>query len=410
MLHNSNLRDRDRAFTTDLVYGTVHTQRRLDDLVTHAAKRPLHRLDPPVHAALRLGAYQLLHDVPRHAAVSETVDTLPARSPPARGFADAVFRTLTRLGPPWPEPSTDTVALWYPDWIAERLARDLGDDDTRAALVAMNRPAAMTLRPNQREATADALEAELQLGGRRRRAKCARSRCAHRPGSRRPGDAACRTRRPRHAAGPSESGAGRCARSPRRRPHRRRRRRTGRQGHGNRRAPSAPMASSTLLTSTAVACGSSPRHRHASASTWCTRSSPTGARCRSRPNASIACCSTPRAAAWACSGDAPTRAGASTSRRSGSWRRCNATCSPPRPCSFDRVVSSCTRCAPSPAPRPSTSTSGPSSTSQGFDALAPPGVPWRPFRSSPRSCSRKRPAPTGCTYSCSSAASKRRVK
>ncbi len=76
MLRDSNLRDRDRAFTTDLVYGTVRAQRRLDDLVTRAAKRPLHRLDPPVRAALRLGAYQLLHDVPRHAAVSETVDAL----------------------------------------------------------------------------------------------------------------------------------------------------------------------------------------------------------------------------------------------------------------------------------------------------------------------------------------------
>ena len=91
MLRDSNLRDRDRAFATDLVYGTVRAQRRLDDLVTRAAKRPLHRLDPPVRAALRLGAYQLLHDVPRHAAVSETVDALAARSPRARGFGNAVL-------------------------------------------------------------------------------------------------------------------------------------------------------------------------------------------------------------------------------------------------------------------------------------------------------------------------------
>ena len=151
MLRDSNLRDRDRAFATDLVYGTVRAQRRLDDLVTRAAKRPLHRLDPPVRAALRLGAYQLLHDVPRHAAVSETVDALAARSPRARGFGNAVLRALTRLGPPWPDPPSDAVALSYPDWLVERLARDLGDGDAHAALVAMNEPAAMTLRPNPRE-------------------------------------------------------------------------------------------------------------------------------------------------------------------------------------------------------------------------------------------------------------------
>jgi 16S rRNA (cytosine967-C5)-methyltransferase len=165
MLRDSNLRDRDRAFATDLVYGTVRAQRRLDDLVTRAAKRPLHRLDPPVRAALRLGAYQLLHDVPRHAAVSETVDALAARSPRARGFGNAVLRALTRLGPPWPEPPSDAVALSYPDWLVERLASDLGDEDAHAALVAMNEPAAMTLRPNPGEVTADALEAELRSAG-----------------------------------------------------------------------------------------------------------------------------------------------------------------------------------------------------------------------------------------------------
>ena len=82
-----------------------------------------------------------------------------------RGRAGSPTRCCARSrgsGPPWPEPPTDAVALSYPDWIVERLARDLGDGDARAALVAMNEPAAMTLRPNPREATADALEAELR--------------------------------------------------------------------------------------------------------------------------------------------------------------------------------------------------------------------------------------------------------
>jgi 16S rRNA (cytosine967-C5)-methyltransferase len=165
MLRSSGLRDRDRAFVTDLVYGTVRAQRRLDDLVTRGAKRPLHRLDPPVRAALRLGAYQLLHDVPRHAAVSETVDALAARSPRARGFVNAVLRALTRLGPPWPDPPSDAVALSYPDWLVVRLQHDLGDEPARAALVAMNSPAATTLRANPIAVTPDALEAELRGAG-----------------------------------------------------------------------------------------------------------------------------------------------------------------------------------------------------------------------------------------------------
>ncbi|HEY7105196.1 MAG TPA: 16S rRNA (cytosine(967)-C(5))-methyltransferase RsmB [Acidimicrobiia bacterium] len=161
MLRSSGLRDRDRAFATDLVYGTVREQRRLDDLLATAAKRPIRRLDPPVRAALRLGAYQLLHDVPRHAAVSETVDALGARSPRARGFANAVLRALSRVGPPFPEPADHAVALSYPDWLVARLDADLGAADGRAALAAMNEPASVTLRARR----PDALEAELRGAG-----------------------------------------------------------------------------------------------------------------------------------------------------------------------------------------------------------------------------------------------------
>jgi 16S rRNA (cytosine967-C5)-methyltransferase len=165
MLGQSHLSDRDRAFTTDLAYGTVRSQRRLDDLLGHVVKRPLHRLDPPVRAALRLGAYQLLHDTPPHAAVASTVDAVGARSPRARGFVNANLRALTRLPQPWPTPASDAVALSYPDWLVARLTAELGADDALGALAAMNEPAAVTLRPDPRHVTASALAEELRAAG-----------------------------------------------------------------------------------------------------------------------------------------------------------------------------------------------------------------------------------------------------
>jgi len=165
MLAQTNLSDRDRAFATELVYGTVRSQRRVDDLLGRVLKRPVQRLDPPVRAALRLGAYQLLHDTPPHAAVASTVDAVGARSPRARGFVNANLRSLTRLPQPWPEPTDDAVALSYPDWLVERLTRDLGRTVAREALVAMNEPAAVTLRPDPRQVTVTALTAELEAAG-----------------------------------------------------------------------------------------------------------------------------------------------------------------------------------------------------------------------------------------------------
>jgi 16S rRNA (cytosine967-C5)-methyltransferase len=162
MLGASSLSSRDRAFATDLVYGTVRAQRRIDDLLAHVVTRPVARLDPPVRAALRMGAYQLLRGLPAHAAVGETVQALGARSPRAKGFANANLRSLTRIGPPWPEPEAVAVALSYPDWLVERLTRDLGADAAKRSLAAMNEPAAVTLRPNVRVATGAALVEELR--------------------------------------------------------------------------------------------------------------------------------------------------------------------------------------------------------------------------------------------------------
>src|SRR3954468_2918330 len=165
MLAQTNLDDRDRAFATDLVYGTVRSQRRLDDLLGQVLKRPVLRLDPPVRASLRLGAYQLLHDTPPHAAVASTVDAVAARSPRAKGFVNANLRALTRLPQPWPEPADDATALSYPDWLRGGLHAELGATDARGALAAMNEPAAVTLRPDPRRITPGALADELRAAG-----------------------------------------------------------------------------------------------------------------------------------------------------------------------------------------------------------------------------------------------------
>jgi 16S rRNA (cytosine967-C5)-methyltransferase len=165
MLGQTRLDDRDRAFVTELVYGTVRSQRRVDDLLARVVQRPLKRLDPPVRAALRLGAYQLVHEVPAHAAVGETVNAVVARSPRARGFVNANLRALTRLGPPWPEPTAMAVALSYPDWLVARLTRELGSETALDTLTAMNEPGAVTLRSNPLVTTADAARAELEAAG-----------------------------------------------------------------------------------------------------------------------------------------------------------------------------------------------------------------------------------------------------
>ena len=170
LLRTSGMEQRERAQTTELVYGTLRRRRSLDALLEPVLDRDLDDVDPPVRAALRLGVYQLVEGVAPHAAVGETVGALGRTAPRAKGYANAVLRRVAALGPPWPWPEGDSVRAVgirtsMPDWIVARLFDDLGVDDAHAALEIANQPAALTLRVNPRRATVDAVEAELLATG-----------------------------------------------------------------------------------------------------------------------------------------------------------------------------------------------------------------------------------------------------
>lgn len=170
VLRRSSLDARERAQATDLVYGTLRRLRSVDHLLSLALDRPFARLEPPVRAALRVGAYQLLDGAPAHAAVDETVSAIGRRTPRARGFVNAVLRTIAGMGPAWPWPEGEDVTSFgirasVPDWMVELLEHDLGRTDARVMLAAANDPGVLTLRPNRRRTNADDLAAELARGG-----------------------------------------------------------------------------------------------------------------------------------------------------------------------------------------------------------------------------------------------------
>lgn len=127
---------RERGFLHELAAGTLRRRGSLDAALAARLDRPLERLDPPVRAALRLGAYQLLFTrVPPRAAVAESVELAPGRG---RGFVNAVLRAVAREGaPPPPDPAADPRG-WLvtegslPAWLAERWLARLGAERTIA--------------------------------------------------------------------------------------------------------------------------------------------------------------------------------------------------------------------------------------------------------------------------------------
>jgi 16S rRNA (cytosine967-C5)-methyltransferase len=120
----------ESGFVRTLVLGVLRWRSRLDFVIEHFAQRPLKKLDPIVVDVLRLGTYQLLFmDVPKYAAVSETVDLTPKR---ARGFVNAILRRASEGKAPDPNDLATRTA--HPQWLIERWTNFFGAE--RAAKIA----------------------------------------------------------------------------------------------------------------------------------------------------------------------------------------------------------------------------------------------------------------------------------
>ena len=129
-LYASLVLQNESGFVRTIVLGVLRWRSRLDFVIEQLAQRPLKKLDPIVVDVLRVGVYQLLYmDVPKYAAVSETVDMTPKR---ARGFANAILRRAAEGKAPEPRDLATRTA--HPQWLIDRWTRMFGAE--RAAAIA----------------------------------------------------------------------------------------------------------------------------------------------------------------------------------------------------------------------------------------------------------------------------------
>jgi 16S rRNA (cytosine967-C5)-methyltransferase len=144
-LARSGLEQRDRAFATELTFGTLRRLLPLDAAIERAAGRPMARMSAGARTALRLGAYQLLEaGVAPHAAVSETVDLVRGAE---KGFVNAVLRRLA--GAPVITPTGgggDAISArtGLSRWAVDELVAVLGEEaEPAAAALAARAPVSL---------------------------------------------------------------------------------------------------------------------------------------------------------------------------------------------------------------------------------------------------------------------------
>ena len=153
-LRGAELSERDRAFVTELVYGSLRAQGELDSVIEEATRRDSSSLELEVRTLLRLGVYQLLRmRVETHAAVDESVRLAKTRGlHRVAGLVNAALRAVaSHPADYWDRliGQSTTSLHSHPSWIAAEIERALaecdGGGELSAALDAHNHAPLVTL-------------------------------------------------------------------------------------------------------------------------------------------------------------------------------------------------------------------------------------------------------------------------
>ncbi|MGA1333497.1 MAG: transcription antitermination factor NusB [Candidatus Nanopelagicaceae bacterium] len=148
-LTESSLDDKDRAFATELVYGTLRMQGRHDHFISAASDRILEQIDPKALIVLRLGTHQLKQmRVPSHAAIYESVELAKkVVGKSTASFVNAILRKIDsldfeQLSKPTQEYSRLALEYSHPEWIVSSYFDSLkNSSEVISLLQANNNPA-----------------------------------------------------------------------------------------------------------------------------------------------------------------------------------------------------------------------------------------------------------------------------
>lgn len=150
LLAKSKMSLADKAFTTELAYGTLRMQGRHDHFIKKFIDRDFLDLDPKITDLLRMGVHQLtLMRVADHAAVSETVEVARKVAGESKAsYVNAILRKIAAMPKEFDDfnslPIAEKLSInhSHPVWIINAFYDQLKDwDEVEKLLISNNTPA-----------------------------------------------------------------------------------------------------------------------------------------------------------------------------------------------------------------------------------------------------------------------------
>jgi len=173
-LGKSNLPKRDKAFVTELVYGTLRHEGTLDWIIARYSSRDLGKIPLQALDILRLGCYQIFYTrVAPHAICNESTEL--AKKLFHKGiasFTNGLLRNIIRKKDnlPWPDYKEDPVSYIslkysHPKWLVEMWIEDFGLEETKQLCKANNQRPHVSIRANNLKTSRDNLYKNLSNEG-----------------------------------------------------------------------------------------------------------------------------------------------------------------------------------------------------------------------------------------------------
>lgn len=166
-LEGNDIREIDRAFITELVYGTVKWMLSIDWVIRSFSKVRLKKISPWILNILRLGVYQLLYmaKVPESAACNESVNLARKYGHQvSSGFVNALMRNIAgnRDNISYPQKAADiiqylSVKYSHPEWMVKKFLTLFGGEFTESLLETNNSIPAFSIRTNTLRITREQL-------------------------------------------------------------------------------------------------------------------------------------------------------------------------------------------------------------------------------------------------------------
>lgn len=146
----------DRAFATEILYGTIRWKLKIDYMIQKYSKLKLNKISPWVLCCIRTGVYQIyfMDKVPEFAAVNQAVELVKIKNKKAAPFVNGVLRNILRNKNEFDKIDVKdkikklSIEYSHPEWFVDKFIKLYGEDFVKALMEVNNIPPGLTIRIN----------------------------------------------------------------------------------------------------------------------------------------------------------------------------------------------------------------------------------------------------------------------